>query len=62
MRKFAEAEAGSGAGSGECGLKSGAMGEIKVINRGGQAYCVKRWSAKLIPCMQEGGMTIAQSP
>lgn len=22
-------------------LKSGAMGEIKVINRGGQAYCVK---------------------
>lgn len=23
------------------GLKSGAMGEIKVINRGGQAYCVK---------------------
>ncbi|WP_249540108.1 hypothetical protein [Escherichia coli] len=23
------------------GLKSGAMDEIKVINRGGQAYCVK---------------------
>lgn len=23
------------------GMKSGAMGEIKVINRGGQAYCVK---------------------
>ncbi len=23
------------------GLKSGAMGEIKVINRGGHAYCVK---------------------
>ncbi|EFZ0033172.1 hypothetical protein [Escherichia coli] len=23
------------------GLKSGSMGEIKVINRGGQAYCVK---------------------
>ncbi|END3984721.1 hypothetical protein ABL344_001661 [Escherichia coli] len=23
------------------GLKSGAMGEIEVINRGGQAYCVK---------------------
>lgn len=42
------------------GLKSGAMGEIEVINRGGQAYCVKM-EYKLIPCMQEGGMTIAQS-
>lgn len=35
VRKFAEAEAKCAA------LKSGAMDEIKVINRGGQAYCVK---------------------
>lgn len=42
VRKFAEAEAKCAALAVEnAGLKSGAMGEIKVINRGGQAYCVK---------------------
>ncbi|EMH6613023.1 hypothetical protein ACVOZ8_004016 [Escherichia coli] len=42
VRKFAEAEAKCAALAAEnAGLKSGAMGEIKVINRGGQAYCVK---------------------
>ncbi|WP_097479210.1 hypothetical protein [Escherichia coli] len=42
VRKFAEAEAKCAALSAEnAGLKSGAMDEIKVINRGGQAYCVK---------------------
>lgn len=42
VRKFAEAEAKFAALAAEnAGLKSGAMGEIKVINRGGQAYCVK---------------------
>lgn len=42
VRKFAEAEAKCAALVAEnAGLKSGAMGEIKVINRGGQAYCVK---------------------
>ncbi|GDA77280.1 hypothetical protein HmCmsJML132_00276 [Escherichia coli] len=42
VRKFAEAEAKCAALEAEnAGLKSGAMGEIKVINRGGQAYCVK---------------------
>ncbi|EFG6140759.1 TPA: hypothetical protein OZ625_004158 [Escherichia coli] len=42
VRKFAEAEAKISALAAEnAGLKSGAMGEIKVINRGGQAYCVK---------------------
>ncbi len=42
VRKFAEAEAKCAALAAEnTGLKSGAMGEIKVINRGGQAYCVK---------------------
>lgn len=40
--KFAEAEAKCAALAAEnAGLKSGAMDEIKVINRGGQAYCVK---------------------
>lgn len=42
VRKFAEAEAKYAALTAEnAGLKSGAMDEIKVINRGGQAYCVK---------------------
>ena len=42
VRKFAEAEAKCAALAAENeGLKSGAMDEIKVINRGGQAYCVK---------------------
>ena len=42
VRKFAEAEAKYAALAAEnAGLKSGAMDEIKVINRGGQAYCVK---------------------
>ncbi|EFU9181828.1 hypothetical protein HRZ13_002339 [Escherichia coli] len=42
VRKFAEAEAKCAALAAEnTGLKSGAMDEIKVINRGGQAYCVK---------------------
>ncbi|TIJ15748.1 hypothetical protein EYY16_06690 [Escherichia coli] len=42
VRKFAEAEANCAALAAEnTGLKSGAMDEIKVINRGGQAYCVK---------------------
>ncbi len=42
VRKFAEAEAKCAALAAEnAGLKSVAMGEIKVINRGGQAYCVK---------------------
>ena len=42
VRKFAEAEAKCAALAAEnAGLKSGAMGEIKVINRGGKAYCVK---------------------
>ncbi|HGV6993927.1 TPA: hypothetical protein ACRCCW_001998 [Escherichia coli] len=42
VRKFAEAEAKCAAMAAEnAGLKSGAMDEIKVINRGGQAYCVK---------------------
>ncbi|WP_434520522.1 hNH endonuclease [Escherichia coli] len=42
VRKFAEAEAKCAELAAEnAGLKSGAMDEIKVINRGGQAYCVK---------------------
>lgn len=42
VRKFAEAEAKYAALAAEnAWLKSGAMDEIKVINRGGQAYCVK---------------------
>ena len=42
VRKFAESEAKCAALAAEnAGLKSGAMDEIKVINRGGQAYCVK---------------------
>ncbi|EFH3443234.1 hypothetical protein ABFZ56_003284 [Escherichia coli] len=42
VRKFAEAEAKYAALAAEnAGLKSGAMDEIKVINRGGQTYCVK---------------------
>lgn len=42
VRKFAEAEAKCAALAAEnAGLKSGAMDEIKVINRGWQAYCVK---------------------
>ncbi len=42
VRKFAEAQAKCAALAAEnAGLKSGAMAEIKVINRGGQAYCVK---------------------
>ncbi|HFI9494675.1 TPA: hypothetical protein ACGSP1_004754 [Escherichia coli] len=42
VRKFAEAEAKCAALAAEnVGMKSGAMDEIKVINRGGQAYCVK---------------------
>ncbi|HCI4124252.1 TPA: hypothetical protein NPZ31_000996 [Escherichia coli] len=42
VRKFAEAEAKCAALAAEnAGLKSGDMDEIKVINRGGQAYCVK---------------------
>ncbi|EFH4272611.1 hNH endonuclease [Escherichia coli] len=42
VRKFAEAEAKCAALAAEnAALKSGAMDEIKVINRGGQAYCVK---------------------
>ncbi len=42
VRKFAEAEVKCAALAAEnAGLKSGAMDEIKVINRGGQAYCVK---------------------
>lgn len=42
VRKFAEAEAKCAELAAEnAGLKSGAMGEIEVINRGGQAYCVK---------------------
>ncbi|MES1485645.1 hypothetical protein [Escherichia coli] len=42
VRKFAEAEAKCAALAAEnAGLKSGTMEEIKVINRGGQAYCVK---------------------
>ncbi len=47
VRKFAEAEAKYAALAAEnAGLKSGAMDEIKVINRGGQAYCVKDGVAK----------------
>lgn len=42
------------------GLKSGAMDEIKVINRGGQAYCVKD-GVQVNPMYARGGMTIAQS-
>ncbi|HCS7024185.1 TPA: hypothetical protein OR317_004655 [Escherichia coli] len=42
VRKFAELEAKCAELAAEnAGLKSGAMDEIKVINRGGQAYCVK---------------------
>ncbi|HHH6586272.1 TPA: hypothetical protein ACP2JN_003015 [Escherichia coli] len=42
VRKFAESQAKCAALAAEnAGLKSGAMDEIKVINRGGQAYCVK---------------------
>ncbi|HFU2189767.1 TPA: hypothetical protein ACH47T_003051 [Escherichia coli] len=42
VRKFAEADAKCAALAAEnAGLKSGAMDEIEVINRGGQAYCVK---------------------
>ncbi|HHZ7189400.1 TPA: hypothetical protein ACWLX5_000679 [Escherichia coli] len=42
VRKFAEAEAKCAALAAEnAGLKSGDMDEINVINRGGQAYCVK---------------------
>ncbi|MED9243754.1 hypothetical protein RCM89_17730 [Escherichia marmotae] len=42
VRKFAELEAKCAALAAEnAGLKSGAMDKIKVINRGGQAYCVK---------------------
>lgn len=42
VRKFAEAEAKCAALAAEnAGMKSGAMDEIKVINRGGQAYCIK---------------------
>ncbi|EPH7054955.1 hypothetical protein ACS3KW_001332 [Escherichia coli] len=42
VRKFAEAEAKCAALAAEnAGMKSGAMDEINVINRGGQAYCVK---------------------
>ncbi|MGS5205808.1 hypothetical protein [Escherichia coli] len=42
VRKFAEAQAKCAALAAEnAGLKYGAMDEIKVINRGGQAYCVK---------------------
>ena len=42
VRKFAESEAKCAALAAEnAGLKSGAMDEIKFINRGGQAYCVK---------------------
>ncbi len=42
VRKFAEAQAKCAALAAEnAGMKSGAMDEIKVINRGGQAYCVK---------------------
>ncbi|MED0635484.1 hypothetical protein RCU63_01520 [Escherichia marmotae] len=42
VRKFAEAEAKCAALAAEnAWLKSGAMDEIEVINRGGQAYCVK---------------------
>ena len=42
VRKFAEAEAKCAALAAEnAGMKSGAMDEIEVINRGGQAYCVK---------------------
>ncbi|EGK3901645.1 hypothetical protein KEQ25_05495 [Escherichia coli] len=42
VRKFAELEARCATLAAEnAGLKSGAMDEIKVINRGGQAYCVK---------------------
>ncbi|HCJ5617879.1 TPA: hypothetical protein NU305_000828 [Escherichia coli] len=42
VRKFAEAEAKCAVLAAEnAGLKSGAMDEIEVINRGGQAYCVK---------------------
>lgn len=42
VRKFAEAEAKCAVLAAEnAGLKSGAMEEIEVINRGGQAYYVK---------------------
>ncbi|HGV4148350.1 TPA: hypothetical protein ACNHAZ_002741 [Escherichia coli] len=42
VRKLAEAEAKCAALAAEnAGLKSGDMDEINVINRGGQAYCVK---------------------
>ena len=42
VRKFDALEAKCGTLAAEnAGLKSGAMDEIKVINRGGQAYCVK---------------------
>ena len=42
VRKFAKAQAKCAALAAENAvLKSGAMDEIKVINRGGQAYCVK---------------------
>ncbi|MCW3182685.1 hypothetical protein OJO68_06095 [Escherichia coli] len=42
VRKFAEAEAKCAVLAAEnAGLKSGAMDEIEVINRGWQAYCVK---------------------
>ncbi|HAW1345408.1 TPA: hypothetical protein JLM06_002994 [Escherichia coli] len=36
------------------GLKSGAMDEIKVINRGGQAYCVKD-GVQVNPMYARGG-------
>ena len=40
--EYAELEAKCASLAAEnAGLKSGAMDEIKVINRGGQAYCVK---------------------
>ncbi|MDY8667376.1 ead/Ea22-like family protein, partial [Escherichia coli] len=42
MCRIAELETNLAALAAEnAGLKSGAMDEIKVINRGGQAYCVK---------------------
>lgn len=42
VRKFAELENKCAALAAEnAGMKSGAMDEIEVINRGGQAYCVK---------------------
>ncbi|MCA7591746.1 hypothetical protein LE093_12470 [Escherichia coli] len=42
VRKFAEAEAKCAALAAEsAGMKDAVLGEIEVINRGGQAYCVK---------------------